>query len=84
MFEKLPAARMNDSEKPPTERLIAGACELGDKQILRDSSMDFPSYLRLFATFFELLSSESHWEAARLWAGRCGQFPAAQPHVAFV
>jgi len=84
MFEKLPAARMNNSENSPKERMIAGASELREKHTLHDSSGHFPSYLRRFDNFFGLLSSESQWGAARLLAGCCGRFPTAHPHVAFL
>jgi hypothetical protein len=84
MFEKLPAARMNNRENSSTERLIAAARELLGKHTLHDASRHFPSYLRLFDTFFELLIFESHWGATPLLPGRCGRFSTAHPHVAFL
>jgi hypothetical protein len=84
MFEKFPAARMNNSENSSTERLIAAARELRGKHTLRDASRHFPSYLRLFGIFFGLLISESHWAAARTLSGYSGRFPTAQAHVAFL
>jgi hypothetical protein len=84
MFEKLPAARMNNSESSSTERLIAGAREPRGKHTLHDASTHFPSYLRLFGIFFGLLISKAHWGAARLLAGCCGRFSTAQAHVAFL
>jgi hypothetical protein len=84
MFEKLRAARMNNSESSSTERLIAGARELRDKDGLHDATRRFPSYLRLFDNFFGPLISESLWGAARFLAGCCGRFPTAQAHVAFL
>jgi hypothetical protein len=84
MFEKLPAARMNNSEDSPTERMIADASELREKQALHDCSRHFPSYLRLFDIFFGLLISKSHWGAARLTTGCGGRFPTAHAHVAFL
>jgi hypothetical protein len=84
MFEKLPAARMNDKENSSTGRLITAAHELRGKPTLHDASRHFPSYLCLFGTFFELLIFESHWGAARLLAGCGGRFPTAPPHVAFL
>jgi hypothetical protein len=84
MFEKLPAARMNNRQNCPTKRLIAAARELRDKQTLHDASKPFPSYLRLFGTFFGLLIFESHSGAARLLPGYCGRFSMAQAHVAFL
>jgi hypothetical protein len=84
MFEKLPATRMNNRENSSTERLIAAAHELRGKHTLHDGSRHFPSYLRPFGIFFELLIFESPWGAARLLPGCCGQFPTAPPHVAFL
>jgi hypothetical protein len=84
MFEKLLAARMNNSESSSTERLIADARERRGKDGLHDASRPFPSYLRVFGNFFETLISESHWGAARLFAGCCGRFPTAEANVAFL
>jgi hypothetical protein len=84
MFEKLPAARMNNRENSSTERLVAAAHELRGKHTLHDASRHFPSYLRPFGIFFELLIFVSHWGAARLLPGCCGQFSTAQTHVAFL
>jgi hypothetical protein len=84
MFEKLPAARMNNSESSSTDRLIAGALELRDKHRPYDASTHFPSYLLFFGIFFGLLISKSHWTAARSLAGCCGRFSTAQAHVTFL
>jgi hypothetical protein len=84
MSEKLPAARMNNRENSSTERLIADARELRGEHTLHDAPRPFPSYLRLFGTFFELLIFESHWGAAPLLPGCCGRFSTAQAHVAFL
>ena len=51
---------------------------------LHDDSSRFPSYLRLFDIFFELLISESYSGTARLFARCCGRFPMLQAHVAFL
>jgi hypothetical protein len=83
MFEKFPAARMNNSENSSIERLIAAARELRGKHTLHDASRHFPSYLRLFGIFFGLSIFESHWGVARLLPGCCGRFSTAQAHVAF-
>jgi hypothetical protein len=84
MFEKLPTARMNNRENSSTERLIAAARELRGKHTLHDASRHFPSYLRLFGTFFEPLILESLWGAARLLPRCGGRFSTAQAHVAFL
>jgi hypothetical protein len=84
MFEKLPAARMNNMENSPTERLIADARERRSKRTLHDGLSRFPSYLRLFGIFFGLLISESYSGTARLLARCCGRFPTLQAHVAFL
>jgi hypothetical protein len=84
MFEKLPTARMNNRENSSTERLIAAVRELRGKHTLHDASRHFPSYLRLFGTFFELLILESLWGTARLLPRCCGGFSTAQAHVAFL
>jgi hypothetical protein len=84
MFEKFPAARMNNRENSSTERLIAGARERRGKHTLRDDSRHFPSYLRLFGIFFGLAIFESHWAAARTLSGCFARFPTAQAHVAFL
>jgi len=84
MFEKLPAATMNNRESSSTERLVADVRELAGKETLNDASRRFPSYLRVFGNFFEPLIAESHWGAARLLSGCCGRFPTARAHVAFV
>jgi hypothetical protein len=84
MFEKVPAARMNNRKNPSTERLIATVSEQRGKYTLQQVTSHFPSYLRRFDHFFGRLISESHWGAARLSAGCCGQFPTAQAHVAFL
>ena len=60
------------------------ARDLAGKETLNDASRHFPSYLRLFGTFFELLIFESHWGAAPLLPGCCGGFSTAQAHVAFL
>jgi hypothetical protein len=84
MFEKFPTARMNNCESSLPERLIAAAHELRGKHTLHDASRHFPSYLRSFGIFFELLIFESHWGTARLLPGCCGRFSTAQAHVAFL
>jgi hypothetical protein len=84
MFEKFPAARMNNSESSSPERLIVRAHQRRRKRTLHDAFRYFPSYLRLFGNFFAPLIAESHWGAARLWAGCCGRFPTVQAHVAFL
>jgi hypothetical protein len=84
MFEKLPAARMNDRQNSPTEQLIARAQELRGKYALHDASRHFASYLRLLDDFFRLLISKLHRGAARLLAGCWEQFATARAHVAFV
>ena len=84
MFEKLPAAKMNNSEISSTEQWIAGARELRGKHTLHDVSMRFPSYLRLFGIFFGLLISESYWGTPRLLASCCRRFGTAQANVAFL
>jgi hypothetical protein len=84
MFEKPPTARMNQRESSSTERLIAAARELRGKHLLHDASGHFPSCLRLFGTFFELLIFEPQWGAARLLPGCCGPLSTAQAHVAFL
>jgi hypothetical protein len=84
MFEKFPTARMNNYESSLPERLIAGTRERRGKHSRRADSMYFPSYLRLFGIFFELLISESHWAAPRTLSGYSGRFPTAQAHVAFL
>jgi hypothetical protein len=84
MFEKFPAARMNNSESSSPERLIAGARKRLGKRTLQDDSRHFPSYLRLFDIFFGLVISESHRGAARLLASCCRRFGTAQANVAFL
>jgi hypothetical protein len=84
MFEKFPAARMNNSESSSPERLIAGARVRRGKYTLHDASRHFPSYLRLLDIFFGLLISDSSWGAARLLASGCRRFRAAQANVAFL
>jgi hypothetical protein len=84
MFEKFPAARMNDSESSAPERFIAGVRKRLGKGTLQDDSRHFPSYLRLFDIFFGLLISESYWGAARLLASCCRRFHTAQANVAFL
>jgi hypothetical protein len=83
MFEKFPAARMNNNENSSIERLIAVARELRGKHALPDAPRHFPSYLRLFGIFFGLSSFESHRGVAGLLPGCCGRFSTAQAHVAF-
>jgi hypothetical protein len=84
MFEKFPAARMNDSKSFSPERLIAGARKRLCKHTLHDNSNRSPSYLCLFANCFEPLIGESRWGAARLLADCCGRFTTVQAHVAFL
>jgi len=84
MFEKSPAARMNNCKSSLPERTIAGARERRDKHTLRDDSGHFPSYFRLPDIFFGLLISELHWVAARTLSGCSGRFHTAQAHVAFL
>jgi hypothetical protein len=75
---------MNNRENFATKRLIATARELRGKHMLHDASTHFPSYSRLFATFFELLILESFRGTAQLLPGCCGRFSTAQAHVAFL
>ena len=75
---------MTNKESSAAERLIAAARELDGKPALHDASGHFPSYLRLFDTFFELLTFESLWGAARLLPRCYGQFSTAEAHVAFL
>jgi hypothetical protein len=84
MFEKVPAARMDNRKNSSTERLIATVPERRGKYTLQQVTSHFPSYLRRFDNLFGPLISESQWGAARLSAGCCGQFPTAQAHVAFL
>jgi hypothetical protein len=84
MFEKFPAARMNNRENSATERLIAGARERRGKHALHEASRHFPSYLRLFDIFFGLLIPESYWGTPRLLASGCRRFRTAQANVAFL
>jgi hypothetical protein len=84
MFEKPPAARMNNGENCSTGRLIVGALELRDEHTAHSTLSHFPSYLRLIGNFFGQLIFESYWGAARLSAGCCGRFPMAQANVAFL
>jgi hypothetical protein len=75
---------MNNRESSATERLIAGARELPGKHTLHETSRHFPSYLRVFGTFFELLIFESLWGAARSLPRCYGRFSTAEVHVAFL
>jgi hypothetical protein len=75
---------MNQRGNSATERLIAAARELGGKHTLHDASTHFPSYLRLFGIFFELLILETHRGAPRFLPGCCRRFSTAQAHVAFL
>jgi len=84
MFEKFPAARMNNSENPSPERLIAGAHKRRGERTLHDNSRHSPSYLRLFDIFFGLLISESYWGTPRLLANYCRRFHTAQANMAFL
>jgi hypothetical protein len=84
MFEKHPAATMNNREISLGERLVVDARELAGKETLNDTSKRFASYLRVLGNFFVPLIPESHWGAARLLSGCCGRFPMARPHVAFL
>jgi hypothetical protein len=84
MFEKPPTSRRNNRQNSATERLIAAARELRGKHTLHDASTHFPSYLRPFGTFFELLILESLRGAPRLLPRCYGQFSTAQAHVAFL
>jgi hypothetical protein len=84
MFDELPTARMNDRENSSTERLIAAARELRGTHTLHDAFKHFPSYLRLFGTFFLLLTFESLSGAARLLPRCYGRFSTAEAHVAFL
>jgi len=83
MFEKLPAATMNNRGNSSTERSISAGRELRGEPALDEELKHFPSYLRLFNNFFGPLISESQWGAAPILAGCCGRFPTAQTHVAF-
>jgi len=84
MFEKLPTSRMNNSESSSIERLIPGGREFGSKYTLHGASRHFPSYLRLFGTFFELLIFESLWGATRLLPRCRERFSTARARVAFL
>jgi hypothetical protein len=84
MFEKSPAATMNNWESSLPERTIAGARERRDKHTLRDDSRHFASYFRVPDIFFALFISELHWVAARTLSGCSGRFHTAQAHVAFL
>jgi hypothetical protein len=75
---------MNKTISSSTERLIADASELRDKEKLNDASRRFPSYSRVLGNFFVPLMTESHWGAARVFAPCCGRFPTVQAHVAFL
>ena len=75
---------MNDRESSSRERLIAEERELRAKHTLHDALTHFPSYLRRFDNFFELLVSESSWRAPRLLAAYYGRLPMARVHVAFL
>jgi len=84
MFEKFPAARMNDTRSFAPEPLLACALERRDKRRVHDRSTCFPSYLRLFDIPFRLSVSESYSGTARLFAGDSGRFATLQAHVAFL
>jgi len=84
MFEKLPAATMNNRESSSIERLIADARELAGKEKLNGASRHFPSYLRVFGNFFQSYAAKSHWGAAQLLSVCCVRFRTARPSMAFV
>jgi hypothetical protein len=84
MFQKMPAARMNNRQNSSTEQLIATARADRPKRASLEAISHFPSYLRLFDNFFAPLISELRWRASRLSTSCRGKFPAAQAHVAFL
>jgi uncharacterized Tic20 family protein len=84
MFEKVPAARMNNGRNSSTEHLIGTAHANRREHASLEGISHFPSYLRLFEKFLGPLIFESYRGAARLWDGCWGKFPAAQAHVAFL
>jgi hypothetical protein len=84
MFEKLPAATMNNRGNSSTERLISAVRKRRGKPALHEELKHFPSYLPLFDNFFGPLISDLQWGAAPFLAGCCGRFPTAQAHVSFL
>jgi hypothetical protein len=84
MFEKVPAARMNNGRNSSTEHLIGTAHANRREDASLEAISHFPSYLRLFEKFFGPLISESYRGAARSSGGCWGKSPTAQAHVAFL
>jgi len=82
MFEKFLTARVTNRENSSIPRLIAAARELLGKHALHDVSKHFPSYLRFFGTFFELLIFQSLCRASRLLPRCCWRFATVQADVA--
>jgi hypothetical protein len=84
MFEKFPAARMNQTRSFAPEPLLASALQRRAKRSVHDHSTCFPSYFGLFDILSRLSISESSSGTARLFAAGCGRFAALQAHVAFL
>jgi hypothetical protein len=84
MSEKLPAARMNKTERSSIERLTAHLLEVAGKETLNDASSRFASYLRVFGNFFERHAAKSHWGAAQLSPACCVRFATVPASMAFV
>jgi hypothetical protein len=82
--EKLPEARMNNTESSAIERLIEHTPGLTDKEALNDARRRFASYLRVFGNFFQISTGKLHSGAVQHCAVRWMRFSVAIPSMAFV
>jgi hypothetical protein len=82
--EKLPEARMNNTESSATERLIEHTRGLADKEALNDARRRFALYLRVLGNFFQISTGKLYSGAVQHCAVCWMRFSVAIPSVAFV
>ena len=75
---------MNSTKGSSAERFSAQARELAAKEILRDASASFASYLRVSGNFFSLCAAKFHFRVVEFLRVRYVQSTAAPLNVAFV
>jgi hypothetical protein len=75
---------MNNTNSSPKEQLIAHARQVETTGTLKRASVRFPSYLHVFAIFFQHFHGGSRWGMAPSHLGLSEQLPTAPASVAFV
>jgi hypothetical protein len=84
IYEKLLSASMNNTKSSPKGQPSTHARQVEATGTLKRASVRFPSYLHVFAIFFQHFHGGSRWGMAPSHLGLSEQLPTAPASVAFV